>query len=141
METGPFVIERTYNAPAEKVWQAITDRDKMEQWYFKMEEFKPEVGFEFKFNGGPPDQVFVHACVIIEVIPGKKLVHSWRYEGLQGASLVTWELFPEGLQTRVKLTHTGLETFPQEPDFVRENFVEGWTHILGTSLAEYLAKD
>ena len=141
METEPFVIERTYNAPAEEVWQAITDRDKMEQWYFKLEEFKPEVGFEFRFDGGPPERVYHHICVVTEVVPGKKLTHSWRYDGEPGESFVTWELIPEGDKTKVKLTHAGLETFPAHQDFARENFVKGWTHIVGTSLAEYLARD
>lgn len=138
METTPFVIERTYNAPAKKVWEAITNRDKMEQWYFKLEEFRPEVGFEFRFSGGPPERSYLHICVVTEVVPGKKLTHSWRYDGYEGQSYVTWELFPEGDKTRVRLTHAGLETFPEKPDFAKENFMAGWTHILGSSLAGYL---
>jgi uncharacterized protein YndB with AHSA1/START domain len=140
METEPFVIERTFDATAEKVWQAITDRDKMEQWYFKLEEFKPEVGFEFRFDGGPPERIYHHICVVTEVVPGKKLTHSWMYEGEPGESHVTWELFAEGDKTKVRLTHTGLETFPKDPAFARENFVKGWTAIVGESLAGYLAK-
>ena len=140
METEPFVIERTFDATAEKVWQAITDRDKMEQWYFKLEEFKPEVGFEFRFDGGPPERIYHHICVVTEVVPGKKLTHSWMYEGEPGESHVTWELFAEGDKTKVRLTHTGLETFPRDPAFARENFVKGWTAIVGESLAGYLAK-
>ncbi len=140
METTPFVIERTFNVPTEKVWQAITDRDKMAQWYFDLKEFKPEAGFEFHFDGGPPEKVYHHVCIITEVVPGKKLAHSWAYEGYPGKSYVTWELFPEGNQTKVKLTHSGLETFPKEPDFARSNFEGGWTHIVGTSLKEFVEK-
>jgi uncharacterized protein YndB with AHSA1/START domain len=140
METAPFVIERTYNASADRVWQAITDRDKMEQWYFKLKEFKPEVGFEFEFEGGPPEKTFLHLCKVTEVIPGKKLTHSWRYDGYEGNSFVTWEIFDEGDKTRVKLTHAGLETFPAIPEFAKENFVMGWTDILGRMLKEYLEK-
>ena len=107
MTNEPYVIERIYNAPVKKVWKAITDRDQMEQWYFKIKEFKPEVGFEFSFEGGDPDGVcYIHLCKITEVIPGKKLTYSWRYKGEEGISYVTFELFPEGDKTRVKLTHT-----------------------------------
>jgi uncharacterized protein YndB with AHSA1/START domain len=142
MQTQPFVIERTYNAPPEKVWKAITDRDQMKQWYFDIAAFKPEVGFEFTFNGGKDDRVYVHLCKVIEVIPNKKLKHSWAYKGYEGVSFVTWELFEEGNSTRVRLTHEGLETFPQNnPDFAKENFVAGWTYILGTSLTKYLEKE
>jgi uncharacterized protein YndB with AHSA1/START domain len=112
----------------------------MEQWYFKLKEFKPEVGFEFEFEGGPPEKTFLHLCKVTEVIPGKKLTHSWRYDGYEGNSFVTWEVFDEGDKTRVKLTHAGLETFPAIPEFAKENFVMGWTDILGRMLKEYLEK-
>lgn len=142
METQPFVIERTYNAPIAKVWEAITDNNKMKEWYFKMEDFKPEIGFEFTFGGTGNDGIkYHHLCKVTEVIPGKKLTHSWKYKDYAGESFVTWELFDEGGKTRLKLTHAGLETFPQEnKDFARESFTKGWTHIIGTSLANYLEK-
>ncbi len=140
METTPFVIERTYNAPADKVWQAITDKDKMRQWYFDLKEFKPEVGFEFQFSGGSKEKTYLHLCKITEVITGRKLTHSWQYDGYPGESFVTFELFPEGDKTRLKLTHAGIETFPAERDFSRESFTKGWTHIIGKSLLEYLEK-
>ena len=140
METAPFVIERTYNAPADKVWQAITDKDKMKQWYFDLKEFKPEVGFEFQFSGGSKEKSYLHLCKITEVITGRKLTHSWQYDGYPGESFVTFELFSEGDKTRLKLTHAGLETFPAERDFSRESFTKGWTHIIGKSLPEYLEK-
>jgi len=140
MNTEPFVIERTYNAPVQKVWKAITDRDQMKQWYFTFEEFKPEVGFEFEFEGGPDDRKYLHKCKIIEVIVNKKLTYSWRYDGYEGNSFVTFELFDEGDKTRLKLTHEGLETFPPNKDFAKENFAGGWTHIIGTSLKEFVEK-
>lgn len=141
MSTEPFVIERTFNAPAEKVWKAITDRDQMKQWYFDLKEFKPEVGFEFQFEGGKDDRIYLHRCTITEVIEGKKLTYSWRYEGFAGISFVTFELFDEGSSTRLKLTHAGLETFPaNNPDFAKENFAEGWTYIIGTSLPGFIEK-
>ncbi|MCR8557139.1 SRPBCC domain-containing protein [Mucilaginibacter sp. BJC16-A38] len=141
METAPFVIERTYKAPADRVWQAITDKDKMKEWYFKLDEFKPEVGFEFRFSGGSEEKQYLHICKITEVLPGKKLTHSWQYDGYPGESFVTWEIFDEGDKTRVKLTHTGLHTFPQvSKDFSRESFTAGWTYIVGKSLLEYVEK-
>jgi len=138
----PVIIERTFNVPAIKVWKAITHRDQMANWYFDLKEFKPEVGFEFSFNGGPPDKVYIHVCKITEVAYCKKLTYSWRYEGYEGISYVTFELFAGGdNQTRLKLTHTGLETFPtNNPDLAKHNFVAGWTDIIGRSLKEYLEK-
>jgi len=138
MQHEPLTLERTFNAPVDKVWKALTDKDNMKQWYFDIPEFKPEVGFEFQFEGGPPEKCYLHRCRVTEVIPGRKLTYSWRYEGYAGNSFVTFELFPEGDKTRLKLTHTGLDTFPADvPDLARENFARGWTQIIGTSLKEF----
>lgn len=138
--TDPLIIEHTYNAPASVVWQAITDREQMKQWYFDIAEFKPIVGFEFTFTGENEGRVYVHLCKITEVVPGKKLKHSWSYKNYEGISYVTFELFPESHQTRVQLTHEGLETFPALPDFARNNFKEGWTMIIGTLLKDFVEK-
>ena len=140
---GIIVIERVYNATIEKVWKAITDRAEMKKWYFDLAEFKAEPGFEFKFIGeGKQGEKFLHLCKVIEVIPKKKLTYSWRYDGYEGNSFVTFELFEEGNKTRVRLTHKGLETFPvtANNDFAKENFMEGWTYIIGTGLKDYIEK-
>jgi uncharacterized protein YndB with AHSA1/START domain len=141
MNNEPFVIERTYNAPVNKVWKAITDKDLMQQWYFNIAAFKPEVGFEFTFEGGSEEKKYMHLCKVLEVIPNKKLSYSWHYKDYEGSSVVTFELFDEGDKTRLKLTHEGLETFPQNnKDFAKESFVQGWTHIIGTSLKNFAEK-
>jgi uncharacterized protein YndB with AHSA1/START domain len=141
MSNEPFVIERVYNAPVEKVWKAITDPNDMKQWYFDIPNFKPEVGFEFSFEGGNEDRVYVHLCRITEVIPNRKLTHSWSYQGYAGESYVTFELFPEGDKTRLKLTHAGLEAFPADkPDFAKKNFEAGWNDIIGNMLKDFVEK-
>ena len=136
----PLITESTYNAPVDIVWQAITDREQMKQWYFDIESFKPEVGFEFTFKGENEGRVYIHLCKITELIPGRRLKHSWRYQDYEGISYVTFELFPEGNKTRIKLTHEGLESFPALPDFARNNFKEGWTMIIGTLLKDFVEK-
>ena len=139
MTGQPFVIERAYDAPIEKVWKAITDKDQMKQWYFDLKEFRPEVGFEFNFEGGTEERTYKHLCKITEFVEGKKLAYSWQYEGYEGYSMVTFELFDEETATRLKLTHDGLDTFPKNnPDFGRESFAAGWTYITSTSLANFL---
>lgn len=137
--TAPFIIERIYNAPVSLVWKAITDKEDMKQWYFALKEFKAQVGFEFQFTGGTEDKEFLHLCKVTEVVPGKKIAYSWRYDGYEGMSYVTFELFDESGKTRLKLTHAGLETFPvNHPDFAKANFVAGWTEIIGKSLKEFV---
>lgn len=141
MKHEPFVIERTYDAPLEKVWKAITDKDQMKEWYFNIAGFKPQVGFEFQFEAGSEDKKYLHLCKITDVEPGKKLRYSWRYDNVPGNSFVTFELFAEGNKTRLKLTHEGLETFVTgNRDFAKESFAKGWGHIIGKSLKEYVEK-
>jgi uncharacterized protein YndB with AHSA1/START domain len=139
MKNEPLQFERTYKAPVQKVWKALTDRDEMKKWYFDLAEFKPQVGFEFSFTGGTEENKYLHLCRITEVVPEQKLAYTWRYDGYPGDSLVTFELFPQGEETRLVLTHAGLDTFPaDQPDFNQNNFKEGWTYITGTSLKNYL---
>jgi len=134
------IIERTFTAPVARVWKALTDVEEMRRWYFDLEEFKPEVGFEFEFTVEHEGMKYHHLCRVTEVIPQKKLSYTWRYKGHEGDSLVTFELFAEGEKTRLKLTHEGLETFPKLPAFARENFKQGWTSI-ASELQQFLEKD
>lgn len=139
MKTGPVIIEQTFNAPIAKVWKTVTNKDDMKKWYFDLPEFNPEVGFEFTFTGGKDGRDYLHICKITEVIPCKKLKHSWKYDGYEGLSYVSFELFDEGAITKLKLTHEGLETFPQNnPDFAKQNFEDGWNSIIGKSLKAYI---
>jgi uncharacterized protein YndB with AHSA1/START domain len=139
MKANPFVIEHTFNVPAARLWKAITDKNEMKHWYFDLAEFKPEVGFEFEFLAGDDNQKWLHLCKVTEVIPEKKLMYSWRYDGYEGNSYVTFELFEEGDLTKLKLTHEGLESFPAtNPAFAKESFAAGWADIIGRSLKNYL---
>lgn len=142
MSQQPFVIERTYNAPLAKVWDAITNENQMREWYFDISGFKPEVGFEFEFSGGEKGgEQYRHLCKVTAVQPLKKLAYTWRYDGYPGNSEVTFELFDEGDQTRVKLTHTGLESFAANGKmFQPESFAAGWTAIIGKNLKEFTEK-
>ena len=143
MDNQAIMMERLFNAPIKKVWRAITDKDEMKNWYFDLEEFKAETGFRFQFTGGPsPDKQYLHLCEVTEVIPEKKLTYSWRYDGYEGNSFVTFELFEQGNQTLLKFSHTDIGTFPKEnPDLDRRNFVQGWNEIIHTSLKEYVEAD
>ena len=132
------VLERSFNAPAVRVWKALTDADEMRIWYFDLKEFKPEVGFEFEFTVEHEGMTYHHLCKVTEVIPQKKLAYIWRYQGHEGDSLVTFELFADGDKTRLRLTHEGLERFPKLSAFARKRFMEGWTQIIGSSLKNFL---
>ncbi|HYC29523.1 MAG TPA: SRPBCC domain-containing protein [Chitinophagaceae bacterium] len=134
----PIVKEVLLDAPPERVWKALTDNNEMKQWYFDLKEFKPEVGFEFRFAVEHEGRNWVHLCRVTEAVPNKRLSYTWRYEGIAGDSLLTFELMPEGSKTRLKLTHSGLETFPTNiPGLAVENFNMGWEHFT-VSIKKYV---
>lgn len=135
-----IVMERTLNAPVARVWKALTDVDQMRQWYFDLKEFRPQVGFEFEFVVQHEGNTYHHLCRVTDVIPNKKIAYTWRYKGEPGDSLVTFELASEGDKTRLKLTQTGIETFPKTPAFARKNFEAGWTAIIGSELKEFVER-
>ena len=137
----PIVIERTFNAPVARVWRALTAVEEMREWYFDLKDFKPEVGFEFEFVVEHEGTSYHHLCRVTKVAPEQKIAYTWRYKGEPGDSLVTIELFPEDDKTRVKLTHTGIETFPKTPAYARKNFENGWTTLIGSELKQFVEKN
>ena len=140
MKTDHILVERTFNVPVAKVWNALTDNEELKKWYFNLAAFKPSVGFKFDFMGGPEDGTqYLHLCEVTEVIPHQKITYSWRYDNYPGNSLVTWELIDKGERTIVKLTHDGIHTLEEGgPDFARANFLEGWNYFMHTALKNYL---
>jgi uncharacterized protein YndB with AHSA1/START domain len=132
-----IAIDRTLDVPVARVWAALKDVDQIRHWYFDLKEFKPKAGFEFEFVAEHEGHSYHHLCRVTEVIPQRKLAYTWRYKGERGDSLVTFELFAEGAKTRLKLTHTGIETFPKTPAYARKNFEAGWTGI-ATELENFL---
>jgi uncharacterized protein YndB with AHSA1/START domain len=135
---GTIVIERTFNAPVGRVWMALTNVEQMRHWFFDLEDFKPNVGFEFEFVVEHEGSSYHHLCCVTEVVPEKKIAYSWQYKGEQGCSLVAIELSAEGKMTRLRLTHSGIESFPKTPAYSRKNFETGWTAIIGSELKNFV---
>lgn len=136
----PIVVEQTYSAPVSVVWRAITGRDQMRQWFFEpMIDFRPEVGFESQFSVQYEGQDYLHQWKVTDVVPGRKIAYDWRYGGFPGDSSVTWELSETVNGTKLRLTHQGHETFPQDnPAFRRESCQAGWDYFVRERLTAFL---
>jgi len=141
MKTEPIIKQSVINASALKVWSALTEPEKVKLWFMNPEGFKPVVGNEFTMLATNKGKEYLHLCKVTEVIPEKKLSYTWKYKDTPGESFVTFELFPEGDKTKIKLTHEGLETFPQDnDDYARKNFDAGWTHLIEKAIKEFVEK-
>lgn len=138
----PIIVEQTFDAPTEVVWNAITQIDQMRKWYFEnIPAFEPKVGFETQFDVECGGKVFPHKWQVTEVIPHKKLTYNWKYEGYEGDSFVTFELTEETGQTLLRFTQKMVEEFKMcIPEFTRESSVAGWTYFIKESLKGYLDK-
>ncbi len=134
---NPLIKEFNYNVPIEKVWRALTDTEKMKEWYFpQLQKFEPTVGFKFQFDDDSAE--YRKEWIVTKVEDGKTLAHSWAYKGYPGNSEVIFDLFSEDDKTRLRVTQTDLESFPNDPHFARERFEWGWDNLLGQNLKQLL---
>lgn len=140
MENEPIIVEQEFNASPSRVWEAITQRDEMVQWFFdNIPNFIPAIGFYTEFDVVAETRTFPHQWRVTEVTPEKKLVYNWKFEGYEGSSDSCFELFPSGAGTLLKLTATVLEPFDQSiPEFKRESGVAGWNYFIKERLKDYL---
>ena len=74
LATGPepLVFERTFNVSISRLWKALTDVEEMRHWYFDLQEFKPEIGFEFEFIVEHEGMSYHHLCKITEVVQQRR---------------------------------------------------------------------
>ena len=128
------------NAPLDKVWNAITNKEQMKNWYFDIPDFELREGNIFSFYELGDERKFHHHCEITEVVSQEKLKHSWAYPDIsKEKTIVKWELKPENDGTVVTLTHKGLENFHHlGEEFYPEKFRIEWEGIVGNSLKNYV---
>lgn len=137
---NPVIVEQDFDAPVDALWDAISRRDQMVQWYFEqIEAFKPEVGFETSFSVPVDGREFAHQWRVTEAVPKRRLAYTWQYEGIDGDGRVLWELESRGSGSFLRLTNEGLETFPRDdPLFTREACEGGWNYFICDSLKSWL---
>lgn len=139
---NPITVQYKINASAENIWKALTDKDEMKSWYFTIRDFELELGKEFDFYESSDGGKYLHRGRIVEIIPNRKLKHTWAYPELSDAvTTVTWDLQQEEDGTLVTLTHENIEGFDGLGEtFSRASFTEGWNSIIGQSMKEYVEK-
>lgn len=132
-------VNLVLNSPIETIWDAITRPEIMEKWYFKVHGFELKHRCEFYFYE-PGGANFKHVCKILEVEPLRRLRHTWTYPEIsKGVSVVSWDLFKEGVYTCIRLRHQGVENFQDGSDALSaESFQAGWEDIVKRSLPDYL---
>lgn len=136
------IVKERMNAPVEKVWNALTDKSQMKEWYFDIPDFELGLHNEFNFYEPGGECKYHHHGEILEIEPHAKLKHTWSYPEIsKEKTLVKWELEGDGDATNVTLTHKGIENFDHlGKDFQHDSFEAGWNELVKKSLKEYVEK-
>lgn len=140
--TDPLiVVDQLFDKSIDEVWKAITELDQMKEWFFdNIPYFKPEVGFRTQFNVKAPSRDFMHLWEVAKVIPNKMIVTKWRFEGIEGKSLVIFELTGIGTKTKLTVTNKVTQDFDDSiPEFKRESCIGGWNYFINERLVQFLS--
>jgi uncharacterized protein YndB with AHSA1/START domain len=131
-------VRRMFVAPCEKVFEAWTQRDKVEKWMCRFPRHETRFTTTDARLGStnvmevknPAGETFKQSITYRDIEPPKKLVFTWDWQKFSesGAkvdeacnTLVTVEFQPRGAFTEVILTHERLATAEQ-----REAHSKGW---------------
>ena len=136
MSVDTKVIEKVIHIEArpETVFRLLTDPKEYVRWKGKLAEFEPQPGGKFRVDFMNDKDVV--AGNYVEVVPERRLVFTWGWEGSQivppGSSTVEIDLEPDGQGTRLRLVHRGL------PEPAIPTHTEGWDFFLPrlTNVAE-----
>jgi uncharacterized protein YndB with AHSA1/START domain len=129
-----IVVEEALPHAPEAVWKTIVTSELIARWLMP-NDFEPKVGKRFTFRTKPMgDWDGVVQCEVLEVVPNKKLVYSWKggseTNGEYGSrldSLVTWTLTPAQSGTRLRLVHSGFRS--PDNDFAFNVMGPGWGKV------------
>jgi len=113
-------------APVARVWQHITDPQKIAGWLMP-NDFAAAVGKEFFLECEHQEKI---SCVVKEVIPNQKLVYSFWSETIKVETRVTLTLAQEGESTRLTLIHSGWDALPPGEQGMADNYDGGWGGFL-----------
>ncbi len=118
-----------YQQSVAEVWAFLTESELIAQWLMP-NDFKAEAGHEFQFHTRPmPNFGFDGTiyCKVLEIVPMKKLVYSWKGGPEPGVinldTVVTWELQEKGNGTELSLLHSG---FTANQSMIMGIMTEGW---------------
>lgn len=133
MSGATLVLSRRLPATVSELYRAWTDPQVMSQWYAPGDMRVAEidcnavVGGNFRVVMEAPDgERHITTGTYTEIVPERKLVHSWQWEGSDSRTQVTVEFEAvDCALTELTLTH---ERFPEEE--TRDLHEQGWAKCL-----------
>jgi len=134
-------IEVIINAPASKVWKAISEKEQISEWLMPVEDFLLEPGnvshMTFKGEGF----TVKHTYTIKEIDKEKKLILLWQVENFAGDTFITYELEESGARTKLTFSLKGWEGAAFESnEQSREEDIKAWKEVIQNVLKNYIEK-
>jgi uncharacterized protein YndB with AHSA1/START domain len=145
-----IISEVEINAPAERVFQALTDPMQLLRWWTSDEcqtdyfEIEPRPGGKWRF-GTKPSKLVVNGVSqffcegeVLECDPPRLLTYTWVanwHVDKSRRTTVRWELTPAKGGTHVKVTHSGLS----QEAAARKDYGSGWPGVVG-ALKQFVEK-
>jgi uncharacterized protein YndB with AHSA1/START domain len=125
-ETAAAVIriDHFYAHPPTGVWKALTDPELHAPWW-AAGDVRPVVGHRFDLDMGKWGK---QPCEVLEVQPERLL--RYRFAAGRLDTTITWELVPEGMGTRLVLTHEGFKLDSPLSRQAFEGMKPGWPQVL-----------
>jgi uncharacterized protein YndB with AHSA1/START domain len=114
-------IERVFDAPVERVWQAFTDPELVAQWWGRgnklvIERMEVERGGHWRFVEHSPDGVHGFEGRYREVTPRERLVETFEWDGMPGYVSIDTAEFEDLGDGRTKVVTTSLFHTTEERD-------------------------
>ncbi|TVX99768.1 SRPBCC family protein [Cohnella terricola] len=135
-----FVVERTYAASPERVYQAWADPETKAKWYSKPDIFEFRVGGREYSSGGPPGgPVFTFDASYQELVPEQRIVYTYTLDAdgtRMSVSITTIELIPSEGSTKLIFTEQGAFLDGHDTPEIREHGTKEMLNALGKLLEE-----
>ena len=133
-----LVVKRMFEAPVERVYAAWTEPEMMRQWFAPGDMSVPAAEADVRVGGryrvemqGGDCEFHVTGGVYREVIPNRRLVFTWQWEGTDLETLVTLEFRSvSASRTELTLIHEGFDS-----ESTRDKHGFGWQGCLANLAA------
>lgn len=138
-ERDAIVHEIVYPHPRQRVWEALTDRQRLSDWLMETD-FELRLGGRFVFRDHTVeiDSTGVIECEIVELEPPRRLAYTWASPPRLHTTLVTWTLDELEAGTRVRLVHSGFAAGGEQGLTIRDYLEWGWGGLLHEELPHHL---
>ena len=138
-------IERIFNAPRERVWEAMNNPDLIAQWWGRgnklvIEKFEPERGGHWRFVEHSAQGVYGFEGRFREVTPPERIVQTFEWDGMPGHVIIETATLEDLGDGRTRFVNISLFHTTDERDGMLESGMEGGLNESYAALDRVLAK-